>query len=87
MILAGRLIREALLQQSALSATDACCDSARAAALAGAVLAVADRCLALARTGVPAATIEEQDFSPILRAGRRPPRRTPSRTGTACSPA
>ena len=67
-ILTGRLIREALLQQSALSATDAFCDSARAAALAGAVLATADRCLDLARTGVPAATIEEQDFSPILRA-------------------
>jgi len=67
-ILAGRLIREALLQQSALSATDAFCDTARAAALARAVLATADRCLDLARKGVPAATIEDQDFSPVLRA-------------------
>jgi V/A-type H+/Na+-transporting ATPase subunit A len=67
-ILAGRLIREGLLQQSALSAVDASCDSARAAALARAILAVADRCLELARAGVQAAEIEEADFSPILRA-------------------
>jgi len=67
-ILAGRLIREGLLQQSALSAVDASCDSDRAAALARAILAVADRCLELARAGVPAAEIEEADFSPILRA-------------------
>jgi V/A-type H+-transporting ATPase subunit A len=67
-ILAGRLIREGLLQQSALSAVDASCDSARAAALADAILAVAGRCKELARAGVPAAEIEETDFSPILRA-------------------
>ncbi len=67
-ILAGRLIREGVLQQSALSATDASCDNARAAALTSAVLAVAERCQALAESGVPADTIEEQDFSPILRA-------------------
>jgi V/A-type H+-transporting ATPase subunit A len=67
-ILAGRLVREGLLQQNALSANDASCDNARAAALAGAVLAVAERCQALAADGVPAGAIEEQDFSPILRA-------------------
>jgi len=67
-MLAGRLIREGLLQQSALSAVDASCDSARAAALGQMVLAVADRCLELARAGVPAAAIEEADFSPVLRA-------------------
>jgi len=67
-ILAGRLIREGVLQQNALSAADASCDMARAAGLASAVLAVADRCQALADRGVPAAAIEEQDFSPILRA-------------------
>ena len=67
-ILAGRLIREGVLQQSALSATDASCDNARAAALTSAVLAVAERCQALAEGGVPAGAIEEQDFSPILRA-------------------
>ena len=67
-LLAGRLIREGLLQQSALSPIDASCDSARGAALARAILAVADRCLELAHAGVPAAMIEEADFSPILRA-------------------
>ena len=67
-ILAGRLIREGLLQQSALSTVDASCDSARAAALARAILAVADRCLDLAHVGVHPAEIEEADFSPILRA-------------------
>jgi len=67
-ILAGRLIREGLLQQSALSAIDASCDSVRAAALADAILAVAARCQELARAGVPAAAIEETDFSPVLRA-------------------
>jgi len=67
-ILAGRLIREGLLQQNALSSLDASCDSARAAALAHAILAVADRCVELARAGVPAAQIEEADYSPVLRA-------------------
>ena len=67
-ILAGRLIREGVLQQNALSVVDAYCDTARAAALASAVLAVADRCQALASRGVPAAVIEEEDFSPVLRA-------------------
>jgi V/A-type H+/Na+-transporting ATPase subunit A len=67
-ILAGRLIREGVLQQNALSPVDAYCDTARAAALASAVLAVADRCQALAGRGVPAAVIEEEDFSLVLRA-------------------
>jgi V/A-type H+/Na+-transporting ATPase subunit A len=67
-ILAGRLVREGLLQQSALSPVDASCDSARAAALADAILAVASRCQELARSGVPAAAIEEADFSSVLRA-------------------
>jgi V/A-type H+/Na+-transporting ATPase subunit A len=67
-ILAGRLAREGVLQQSAVSDSDAYCDPARAAALVDAVLAVSDRCKALAGRGVPAAAIEDQDFSPILRA-------------------
>jgi len=67
-ILAGRLIREGILQQSALSAVDASCDAARGAALADAVLAVAGRCIDLAGAGVPPAVLEEQDFSPVLRA-------------------
>jgi V/A-type H+-transporting ATPase subunit A len=72
-ILAGRLIREGVLQQSSLSRLDAYCDPARAAALAGAVLAVAARCLQLAERGVAPAAIEEQDFSPLLRAKEEAP--------------
>jgi V/A-type H+/Na+-transporting ATPase subunit A len=67
-MLAGRLIREAVLQQSALSPLDASCGAARAAALADAVLGVVDRCQALIEGGLDAAVIEDQDFSPILRA-------------------
>jgi V/A-type H+/Na+-transporting ATPase subunit A len=67
-LLAGRLIREGVLQQSALSSTDSYCDAARSAALGEAVLTVADRCQELAAAGVPPAAIEEEDFSPVLRA-------------------
>jgi len=67
-ILAGRLIREGLLQQSAISPADAFCDTGRAAALASAVLAVAERCQQLADTAIPPAELEGLDFSPILRA-------------------
>ena len=67
-ILGGRLIREGLLQQSALSPVDASCDTGRAAALAAAVLAVAQRCQQLADSGVPPEALEGLDFSPILRA-------------------
>jgi V/A-type H+-transporting ATPase subunit A len=69
-ILAGRLVREAILQQSAISAADAHCDPARAAALADAVLVVADRLQQTAGRGVDAALIEAQDFAPVLRANQ-----------------
>ncbi|WP_282703531.1 V-type ATP synthase subunit A [Streptomyces sp. CC219B] len=67
-VLGGRLVREGVLQQSALSARDAYSGTEKTAALAEAVLAVVDRCRELAGTGVPAARIEEVDFSPVLRA-------------------
>jgi V/A-type H+-transporting ATPase subunit A len=67
-LLAGRLIREGVLQQSSLSEVDSYCDAARGAALADAVLAVAGACQDLAAAGVPPAAIEEEDFSPVLRA-------------------
>jgi V/A-type H+-transporting ATPase subunit A len=67
-LLGGRLLREAVLQQSALSPLDAFSPAERTAALAGAVLEVVDACQALADRAVPAAVIEEQDFSPLLRA-------------------
>jgi V/A-type H+/Na+-transporting ATPase subunit A len=67
-ILAGRLIREGVLQQSALSPVDASCPPDRAAALADAALAVAASCQELAGRGVPPGAIEDQDFSALLRA-------------------
>ena len=67
-ILGGRLAREGVLQQSAVSGADAFCDHARAAALADAVLAVAAKCQEVAARGADTGLVEEQDFSPVLRA-------------------
>ncbi|MFF1273595.1 V-type ATP synthase subunit A [Streptomyces marokkonensis] len=66
-VLAGRLVREGVLQQSALSQRDAYCGPEKTAALADAVLAVVDRCRELVDAGVPAASVEEIDFGPLLR--------------------
>ncbi|WP_370595158.1 MULTISPECIES: V-type ATP synthase subunit A [Streptomyces] len=68
-VLAGRLVREGVLRQSALSPHDAYCGPDKAAALAEAVLAVVDRCRELVASGLPAATVETVDFGPVLRAG------------------
>jgi V/A-type H+/Na+-transporting ATPase subunit A len=73
MLLAGRLLREGVLQQSALSANDAHCTTAKTAALIDAVLTVVDHCDQLVERGVSAAEIEELDFSPILRAAQETP--------------
>jgi V/A-type H+-transporting ATPase subunit A len=67
-MLAGRLLREAVLQQSALSANDAYCSTGKGAALLDAVLTVVDRCDALVGAGVPAARIEETDLGDLVRA-------------------
>ncbi|MEU6526817.1 V-type ATP synthase subunit A [Streptomyces sp. NPDC046924] len=67
-VLAGRLVREGLLQQSALSAEDAYCGADKTAALVDAVLAVVDRCRELVDSGTPAAVLEDVDFGPVLRA-------------------
>ena len=67
-LLTGRLVREAVLQQSALSANDAVCSPEKGAALVDAVLGVHDRCLSLIEQGVPASVIEEVDWGPIVRA-------------------
>ncbi len=72
-LLAGRLLREGVLQQSGLSENDAHCTAGKAAALIDAVLAVVDECDALVERGVPAADIEELDFSPLLSAARETP--------------
>jgi V/A-type H+-transporting ATPase subunit A len=68
-LMAARLIREGLLQQSALSANDATCSPAKQAAQADAMLAVHDRGQALVQHGSPSATLEAVDFGPLLRAG------------------
>ena len=68
MLLTGRLIREAVLQQSALSPNDAYSAPAKQAVIADAVLAVHDRCLELIDQGVPASLLEEVDFAPLVRA-------------------
>ena len=69
-MLAGRLLREGVLQQSALSPTDAFCSQAKGAALLDAVLTVVDRCDTLVGSGLPAADLEETDFGPLLRAAQ-----------------
>ena len=92
-MLAGRLLREAVLQQSALSANDASCAPAKTAALVDAVLAVVDRCRGSWSTAAcPPRRVEEVDFGPLLRAreetgpddvGRRRERRVATMLGPA----
>jgi V/A-type H+/Na+-transporting ATPase subunit A len=67
-MLAGRLLREGVLQQSALSARDAYCTPEKSAALVDVVLEVTARCEELVDAGVPATAIEEHDFAPVVRA-------------------
>lgn len=66
-LLAGRFLREGVLQQNALSDNDATCNAAKQSALLALVLAVYDRCTALVDGGVPAAVIEEIDLSRVAR--------------------
>jgi len=67
-LLSARLLREGVLQQSALSQNDAACAPDKQAALLGLVLAVHERCLELVQAGVPIHTIEEADLSAVVRA-------------------
>ena len=67
-LLGGRLLREAVLQQSSLSENDAHCEPAKQAALLALVLHVIDRCRELVEHGVRASAIEEVDFSAVTRA-------------------
>lgn len=67
-LLAGRLLRDGVLQQSALSPLDARSEPARSAALADAVLAVVDACLEAVERQVPAAAVEGLDYGPLVRA-------------------
>jgi V/A-type H+-transporting ATPase subunit A len=67
-LLGGRLVREALLQQSAISPVDTTCGPVKTSALADLVLDVVDAAEELVARGVPAASIEEVDLSSVLRA-------------------
>ncbi|MFE1312477.1 V-type ATP synthase subunit A [Streptomyces sp. NPDC058755] len=67
-VLAGRLLREALVQQSALSPADAYSAPEKTAALVEAVLTVINRCLELVDSGAQADAVEAVDFTPLLRA-------------------
>ncbi|QIY68684.1 V-type ATP synthase subunit A [Streptomyces sp. RLB1-33] len=67
-VLAGRLLREAVIQQSALSPADAYSAPEKTAALVDAVLAAIDCCLELVDSGAPADAVEAVDFTPLLRA-------------------
>lgn len=67
-VLAGRLLREAAIQQNALSPADAFSSPAKTAALVDAVLAVIDRCLQAVDAGTRAEVVEAADFGPLLRA-------------------
>lgn len=67
-LLAGRLLREGVLQQSALSANDATCTPQKAAALLDATLTVVDACDEAVAGGARPADLERLDYGPILRA-------------------
>ncbi len=70
-LLGGRLLREAVLQQSALSPNDTWSAPAKQAALLGMVLDIQDRAIELVGRGVPAALVEELDLSDAARARDR----------------
>lgn len=67
-LLGGRLLREAVLQQNAIVANDAYCSPGKTAALVDAVLTVIDTCREVVTAGVPALLVEETDFGPLIRA-------------------
>ena len=67
-LLGGRLLREGVLQQSALSATDATCPPEKTAALVDAALSTVDECTEAVGAGAAAADVEAVDFGPLLRA-------------------
>jgi V/A-type H+-transporting ATPase subunit A len=72
-LVASRLVREAVLQQSAIDVNDAYCTPAKAAALADFALDASAACLAAVDRGVAASALEQFDFSSLLRAARETP--------------
>jgi V/A-type H+-transporting ATPase subunit A len=67
-LLGGRLLRDGVLMQNALSANDGFCSAEKGAALLDLVLDVVDACQRLVERGVAATTIEQADHGPVLRA-------------------
>ena len=69
--LTGRLLREGVLQQSALSDNDAWCAPPKQDALLAMVLSLHERAIELLGRGVSASRIEELDLSEAVRARDR----------------
>ncbi|HUW78238.1 MAG TPA: V-type ATP synthase subunit A [Candidatus Nanopelagicaceae bacterium] len=67
-LLGGRLLRDGVLQQNALSNNDAFSSEEKGAALMDFVFEVLDLCQKLVDRGVPATTIEDFDYVPVVRA-------------------
>jgi V/A-type H+-transporting ATPase subunit A len=67
-LLGARLLREGVLQQSALSEHDGFCGPDKQSALLEMVLAVYDRFREMLESGVSATTIEEEDLGDVIRA-------------------
>jgi V/A-type H+-transporting ATPase subunit A len=66
-LLGGRLLRDGVLFQSALSRNDAFCSAAKGAAMIDLVLGVIDACRERVDAGVPATLLEEFDFGRVVR--------------------
>ena len=67
-LLGGRLLRDGVLMQNALSDNDGFCTAAKGAALLEMVLDVMDCCQRLVERGVAATTIEQADLGLVVRA-------------------
>ncbi|MFB9907790.1 V-type ATP synthase subunit A [Allokutzneria oryzae] len=66
-LLAGRLLRDAVLQQNALSPADSLSPPGKTGALTDAVLAVVDRCRERVSAGTPVEALEGFDFTSLVR--------------------
>jgi V/A-type H+-transporting ATPase subunit A len=71
-LVGGRLLREAVLQQSSLSDVDSFSAPERTAALTDAVLGIIDRAQELVAAGVAPQAVEEVDVAPLVRAREAP---------------
>jgi V/A-type H+-transporting ATPase subunit A len=67
-LLAARLIRDGVLQQSAMSDNDAHCSPPKQTSLCRVVLEIHEATTDLAANGVPASVLEDFDYAPFLRA-------------------